>query len=171
MPKIRQQAATISVGLMLLLAPENLFAQTMYINKDGVKVTQEESPMSRVVETLRLGDQVRIVEKSARHYKIRTASGKTGWVFKFKLSEKEVVGGGGGDALSALTGESRVAAREAGTAGSIRGLKETSERYAKTKQFDPASKDAVERMEDRTISRDDLLKFQREGSVGEFSGG
>ncbi len=166
---IRQQATMVIVGLILWLAPGNLFAQTMYINKDGVKVTEEQSPMSRVVETLRTGDQVRVVEKGVRHYKIRTASGKTGWVFKFKLSDKEV--GGGGDALSSLTGETRVAAREARTGGSIRGLKETSDRYAETKQFDPANKDAVQRMEDRTISREDLLKFHREGSVGEFSGG
>ena len=167
---IRQQATMVVVGLILWLAPGNLFAQTMYINKDGVNVTEEQSPMSRVVETLRTGDQVRVVEKGVRHYKIRTASGKTGWVFKFKLSDKEV-GGGDGDALSSLTGETRVAAREARTGGSIRGLKETSDRYAETKQFDPANKDAVQRMEDRTISRKDLLKFQREGSVGEFSGG
>ena len=73
--------------------------------------------------------------------------------------------------LSGLTGETRIAAREASTGGSIRGLKETSEHYAETKQIDPASRNAVQKMEDRAISREDLLKFQREGSVGEFSGG
>lgn len=170
MQTLRFQALTIGLGLISWLLPGDLYAQTMYAAKDEVKVTAEQSPISKVVEVLRLGDQVRVVEKSGRHYKIRTASGKTGWVFKFKLSDKEV-GGGDGDALSALTGETRIAAREARTSGSIRGLKETSDRYAKTKRFDPTSKDAVERMEERTISRDDLLKFQREGSVGEFSGG
>lgn len=166
---VRRTITAATVGLALLLVPGLLSAQTMYVSKDEVKVTEEKSPMSPVVDTLRLGDQVRVLEKSDRHYKIRTQSGKTGWVFKFKLSDQKV--GGGGDLLSGLTGETRIAAREARTGGSIRGLKETSERYAVTKQIDPASRNAVQKMEDRAISREDLLKFQREGSVGEFSGG
>jgi len=162
---VRRSITTATVGLVLLI-PSLLSAQTMYVSKDEVKVTEEKSPMSHVVDTLRLGDQVRVLEKSDRHYKIRAQSGKTGWVFKFKLG-----GGGGEDMLSGLTGETRIAAREASTGGSIRGLKETSEHYAETKQIDPASRNAVQKMEDRAISREDLLKFQREGSVGEFSGG
>lgn len=171
MPSAKRYMATMTVGLVLLLTPGLLAAQTMYIGKDEVKVTEDKSPMSRVVDTLRLGDQVRVLEKSDRHYKIQAPSGKTGWVFKFKLSDKKVGGGEGGDLLSGLTGENLIAAREASTGGSIRGLKETSERYAKTKGVDPSSRDAVQRMDNRVISRDDLLQFQREGSVGEFSGG
>lgn len=171
MVRIRGQATTALLGVTLLLAPGLAVAQTMYAKDDGVKVTEEKSPMSRVVETLRLGDRVRVLEKRGRHYKVRGPSGKTGWVFKFKLSETEVRGGGGGDVLSALTGQSRIAAREARTGGSIRGLKEVSERYAKKKNLDPASREAVQRMEDRTIPRERLLDFQRQGSVGEFSGG
>lgn len=166
----RRYITTVTVGLVLLLVPGFVSAQTMYASKDEVKVTEEKSPMSAVVETLRLGDQVRVLEKSDRHYKIQARSGKTGWVFKFKLSDQKVGSGSGGDILSGLTGETRIAAREASTGGSIRGLKETSEQYAATKHIDPASRDAVQRMEDRAISREDLLKFQREGSVGEFSG-
>lgn len=166
----RQYITTATVGLVLLLVPGLVSAETMYVSKDEVKVTNDKSPMSAVVETLRLGDQVQVLEKSGRHYKIQARSGKTGWVFKFKLSDQKVGGGGGGDLLSGLTGETRIAAREASTGGSIRGLKETSEQYAETKDIDPASRDAVQRMENRTISREDLLKFQREGSVGEFLG-
>jgi len=166
----RRYVTTVTVGLVLVLVPAFVSAQTMYVSKDGVNVTEEKSPMSAVVESLRLGDQVRVLEKSDRHYKIQARSGKTGWVFKFKLSDQKVGGGGGGDILSGLTGETRIAAREASTGGSIRGLKETSEQYAATKHIDPSSRDAVQRMEDRAIPREDLLKFQREGSVGEFSG-
>lgn len=168
---IGRRAATVMLGVMVLLGPGVASAQTMYAKQDRVKVTEDKSPMSRVVETLRLGDRVRVLEKSGRHYKVRGPSGKSGWVFKFRLSDTEIRSGGGGDALSALTGESRIAAREARTGGSIRGLKEVSERYAERKHLDPASRHAVQRMEDRTISRERLLEFQREGSVGEFAGG
>ncbi|MCP9452722.1 MAG: SH3 domain-containing protein [Nitrospira sp.] len=158
----------LTFGTVLALVPSFLFAQTMYVSREEVKLTEEKSPTSKVVETLRRGAQVRVIEKSDRHFKVQAPSGKTGWVFKFTLSDQKV-SGGSGDLLSAVTGDTRIAAREASSGGSIRGLKETSERYATTKHVDQAAKEAVQRMEDRVISREELLKFQREGSVGEFS--
>ncbi|MCP9447981.1 MAG: SH3 domain-containing protein [Nitrospira sp.] len=169
MPRLRFALVIFMLGILVTLSPAILLAQTMYISRDEVKMTEEKSPTSKVVETLRRGTQVRVIEKSDRHFKVQTPSGKTGWVFKFTLSNQKA-GGGGSDLLSVVTGDTRIAAREAGTGGSIRGLKETSERYATTKHVDQAAKDAVQRMEDRVIPRDELLKFQREGSVGEFSG-
>ncbi|MCP9449144.1 MAG: SH3 domain-containing protein [Nitrospira sp.] len=169
MRRLRFALAIFMLGILATLSPTILFAQTMYISRDEVKLTEEKSPTSKVVETLRRGTQVRVIEKSDRHFKVQAPSGKTGWVFKFTLSDQKA-GGGGGNLLSAVTGDTRIAAREAGTGGSIRGLKETSERYATTKHVDQTAKDAVQRMEDRVIPREELLKFQREGSVGEFSG-
>ncbi len=169
MRRLRFALAVFMLGILVTLSPTILFAQTMYISRDEVKLTEEKSPTSKVVETLRRGTQVRVIEKSDRHFKVQAPSGKTGWVFKFTLSDQKA-GGGGGNLLSAVTGDTRIAAREAGTGGSIRGLKETSERYATTKHVDQTAKDAVQRMEDRVIPREELLKFQREGSVGEFSG-
>ncbi len=168
MRRLRLVLVMLTLGPLLLI-PAALFAQTMYVSRDEVKVTEEKSPTSKVVETLRRGTQVQVIEKSDRHVKIQAPSGKTGWVFKFTLSDQKV-GGGGGNLLSVVTGDTRIAAREAGTGGSIRGLKETSERYATAKHVDQASKEAVQRMEDRVISREELLRFQQEGSVGEFAG-
>ena len=48
-----------------------VFAETMWAKKDRVKVTAEKSPTSTVVATLRLGDQVDVIEK-----KRETISGK-----------------------------------------------------------------------------------------------
>lgn len=169
MQRLRFALAIFMLGIVVTLSPAILLAQTMYISRDEVKMTEEKSPTSKVVETLRRGTQVRVIEKSDRHFKVQAPSGKTGWVFKFTLSN-QTASGGSSDLLSVVTGNTRIAAREAGTGGSIRGLKETSERYATTKHVDQAAKDAVQRMEDRVIPREELLKFQREGSVGEFSG-
>lgn len=169
----RRMAAGVPGWLLclLLLSTGAGGAEVWYAKQDGVKITAEKSPLSKVVATLRLGDQVQVLEKSGRHYRIKTAGGKTGWVFKFKLSESKGSAKESGDLLAGLTGESRIAAREARAGGSIRGLKEIPERYATNKQIDPAHKDAVERMERRTIARDELLEFQRQGRVGEFGGG
>lgn len=146
-------------------------AGTMYSKKNGVKVTVNKSPLSKVVGNLRLGDAVKVLGISGRHAKVQLSSGKTGWVFKFKLSDKKVKTRRGRSALSILSGEERIAARESRSGGSIRGLKEVSETYAKGHQIAPMHKEAVDRMEQLRIPQEELLRFQQEGQIGEFSGG
>ncbi len=160
------------VGCLAAFAAGPVSAETMYAQKGQVKVTEDKSPLSKAVATLEAGDPVEVLEKSDRHYKVRAPNGKSGWVFKFKLSDEKPGGGkGGSGALSLLTGESTIAAREARSGGSIRGLKEVSEAYAKNKKIDPAHKLAVDRMDQLVITRDEMIQFQKEGSVGEFAGG
>lgn len=153
------------------LTTGTLFAETMYAKKDRVKVTAEQSPTSKVVATLGLGDEVEVVEKSGRQYQVKLRSGKTGWVFKFKLSDEKPTGKKGKSSLSGLTGKNIVVAKEARAGGSIRGLKETTEQYAERKQIDPAYRRSVDKMEQFTVTEDELVQFQKEGGVGEYAGG
>lgn len=158
-------------GLAGFLA-EFAWAETMYAKSGGVKVTVEQSPTSKVVATLDLGDEVNVVEKAGRQYQVKLPNGKVGWVFKFKLTdEKPASSGGGGSGLSALTGKSTITAKEARAGGSIRGLKETTEQYAKRKQISQADRQSVEKMEQLNIPSDELTRFKREGGIGEFEGG
>ncbi len=176
---VRFNTSQLRIGLLIgclaafVAGPAS--AETLYAQKGQVKVTIDKSPLSKAVATLETGDAVEVLEKSDRHYKVRAPNGKSGWVFKFKLSDEKPGGGkGGSGALSLLTGESTIAAREARSGGSIRGLKEASgayATYAKNKKIVPAHKLAVDRMDQLTITREELIQFQREGSVGEFAGG
>lgn len=161
----------VLIGLVIACSAGVASAATMYAKKNGVTVTAEKSPMSDVMATLKRGDSVEVLSESGRHAKVRTRSGKVGWVFKFKLSKEKISGSGGGDALSALTGESRIEAKETRAGGSIRGLEEASEAYSENKRIDPAHKHSVERMEQLVIPRDELLEFQQKGEIGEFVGG
>lgn len=160
------------LGLLFMVSAGTVLAETMYAKKDRVKVTTQKSPTSKVVATLNTGDAVEVVQKSGRQYQVKLSTGQTGWVFKFKLSDKKPAGRTrGGSGLSGLTGKSTIAAREARAGGSIRGLKETTEQYATNKRIDPAHKQSVDKMEQRVVSADELARFQREGGVGEFAGG
>ena len=159
------------VSVCVLFSVELVFGATMYAKKNGVNVTTQKSPLSSVVATLNRGDAVQVIGESGRHAKVRVGSGKVGWVFKFKLSQKKIGGKSGRSALSILSGEEQIAAREARSGGSIRGLKEVSETYSKNKNISPAHKEAVDRMEALDISPKELLKFQQDGKVGEFAGG
>ena len=149
----------------------NVFAETMWAKKDRVKVTAEKSPTSSVVATLRVGDQVQVVKKSGRQYQVKLKSGKSGWVFKFKLTDSEPEKKTGGSGLSGLSGGNTVVAQEARAGGSIRGLKETTEQYADKKQISDADRRSVEKMEQRTVTDDELDQFKRDGQIGEYAGG
>lgn len=153
------------------MAAAPVFAETMYAKKDQVKVTAEKAPTSSVVAILRIGDPVDVIEKSGRQYKVRLRSGKSGWVFKFKLSSTQPEVKKGDSGLSGLTGDSVVVAQEARAGGSIRGLKETTEHYADKKQISPADRRAVEKMEQRRVTDEELNQFKKEGRIGEYSGG
>ncbi len=162
--------AMMALWLGILLLPSPSLAATQYAKQDGVKVTAEKSPTSTLVETLKLGDAVSILSEEGRLAKVKTATGKTGWVFKFRLTEDQPSAGGGGG-LSGLTGRKTIAARESRAGGSIRGLKESTEQYAKDKQIKQEHRDAVDRMEAFSLSPDELMRFKKAGNLGEFSGG
>lgn len=160
------------LGLALSIGTGEAFAATtMYAKKDRVKITAEKSPTSKTIATLSLGDAVQVIDTSGRRYQVKLPDGRTGWVFKFKLSAEKPAARSRGGGLSGLTGKGTIVAREARAGGSIRGLKESTEQYAKRKQIGPEHRRAVENMERFSISPDELLQFQREGGIGEFAGG
>ena len=168
--KQRGWIAILSVAIWLIGAGV-VTAETMYVKKNGVKVTVEKSPTSSVVARLGIGDEVEVIKKAGRQYQVSLSNGKTGWVFKFKLSETKPAGKSGGSALSGLTGNNRMMAKEARSGGSIRGLKETTNQYAKSKRIDPLHNQSVEKMEQLVISDEELAAFQRAGGIGEYAGG
>lgn len=165
----------VIIGIVLLTAaawmlPSTNWAATFYAKQDDIKVTAEKTPTSAVVATLALGDAVTVLAEDGRLANVKTATGKTGWVFKFRLTETKP-SSGGGFGLSGLTGKKTIAAREARAGGSIRGLKESTEQYAKDKQIKQEHRDAVDRMESFSIAPDELMQFKKAGNLGEFSGG
>ncbi len=168
-------ARVIVGGVFFTLAawmfPITNWAATLYAKQDDVKVTAEKSPTSEVIATLALGDAVSVLAEEGRLAKVKAANGKIGWVFKFRLAEDKPSTGGGGLGLSGLTGRKTIAARESRAGGSIRGLKESTEQYAKAKNIKQEHRDAVDHMEALTIPPDELMQFKKAGNLGEFSGG
>ena len=149
--------------------PSYSWAGTWYAKQDGVKVTAEKSPTSELIATLDIGESVTVLNEEGRLAKVKTTKGKNGWVFKFRLSANKPSSAGGMD-LSGLTGRNTLAARESRAGGSIRGLKESTEQYAKAKKISQEHRDAVDRMEAFSLATDDLIKFKKLGHLGEFSG-
>ena len=114
----------LSFTMVAWMFPTSNWAATFYAKQDDVKVTAEKSPTSTVIATLALGDAVDVLTEEGRLVRVKAPNGKTGWVFKFRLTE-EKPSSGGGFGLSSLTGKRTIAARESRAGGSIRGLKES----------------------------------------------
>jgi len=161
-------AITVLWGGILCLSSLS-WAASLFAKQDGVKVTAEKSPTSKVLTTLNLGDAVTVLSIEGRLAKVKTTKGKTGWVFKFRLSSNKP-SARSGSGLSGLTGR-KLAARESRAGGSIRGLKESTEQYANAKQIKQEHRDAVDQMEAFSIPTDELMQFKKAGHLGEFSGG
>ncbi|GJL77095.1 MAG: hypothetical protein NPINA01_00840 [Nitrospinaceae bacterium] len=143
-------------------------AQTLYVKKSGTKLQASESARSQVLTTLNQGTPVQVVKKGKRFYQV-SAGGKTGWVFKFRLSATAPQkSGGDAGLLGALGGRQKIAAKEASSGSSIRGLSPIAEKHAKKKGISETDIKAVKQMEAFRIDPKELDKFLKEGKLGEY---
>ena len=61
----------------------------LYSKSDTVKVTKEKDPTSEVVQVLNRGEAATVIEKIGSRYRVKLAKGKTGWVSKLRLSDRQ----------------------------------------------------------------------------------
>lgn len=152
-----------------LVFPSVVFAETLYVKKSGTKLQAEGSAKSKVVKTLNAGTPVDVKEKSGKFYKV-SADGADGYIFKFKLtSKKPAKTGGGGSLLDVLGKSQKIAANEASSSSSIRGLSPISEEHAKKKGVSEESIQAVKQMEAFKVSSQEVEQFLAQRKLGEYS--
>lgn len=108
-------------------------------------MAEKQSARSRTVKILSKGTPVKVLKKR-RFFKV-SAGGKTGWIFKFRLTAKAPAGSSQDeDFLDALGGEQRMAAKESASGSSIRGLSPTAEKHALKKGTSREIIDGVKQM-------------------------
>jgi uncharacterized protein YgiM (DUF1202 family) len=81
-----------SIALAILLLTHLAGAETWYVKKSATKMQPEASARSEVLGKLQKGTPVKVKKKSGKFFQV-SSSGKTGWVFRFKLTKKALVGG------------------------------------------------------------------------------
>ena len=143
-------AVLISVFVCLFvtghfLSPASARGATIYVKKAKTKMAEKQSARSRTVKILGKGTPVKVLKKR-RFFKV-SAGGKTGWIFKFRLTAKAPAGlSQDEDFLDTLGGEQRMAAKESASGSSIRGLSPTAEKHALKKGTSRESIDGVKQM-------------------------
>ncbi len=160
------------IFLIIILIPQFLFAQTVYVKKQGTKITEKPSPRSKIVTVANTGDPLTTIERKGKFLHVKMPNGKKGWIFKFKVTKKKPAKEkAGGDLFAALAGERQIKADEASSGGSIRGLNKVSEKYAKEEGIKPEHIQAVKNMENFKVNSNDLDLFMQKGRLGEYSEG
>ncbi|MBC8286390.1 MAG: SH3 domain-containing protein [Nitrospinae bacterium] len=155
--------------LTILLLPHWASAETWYVKKSSTKLQAKASARSEVLSKLQKGTAVKVKKKAGKFFQVSTG-GKTGWVFRFKLSKKAPAGGqADGDVLATLGGEQKMNARESASGSSIRGLSPISEQHARKKGATDESIQAVKNMETFKVRPEELDRFLEEGKLGEYS--
>lgn len=157
---------TLMTGLLLLVCflPLSVWAETLFVKKAGTKVHKEASARSEVVEVLAAGKEIESSGTKGKFHQITTPSGKSGFVFKFKLGKSAPENGGD---LASLKGE-KMAVRESSSSSSIRGLSAVSEKHAEKKGISKADIQAVKEMENYSVSANEVDRFLSSRKLGEY---
>ncbi len=145
-------------------------AGSMWVTSEKARLKSQPKASAKTVSTVAIGSKVSVLESQKRWYRIRTASGEEGWMYRGKLSDtppsKETEESGD---LFAAMGSSSISADEAQTSRSIRGLSKETEQYAKKRGTPETYKKALDRVLAIHITDKEVDVFLRKGKIGEYA--
>jgi uncharacterized protein YgiM (DUF1202 family) len=155
---------TLLAGLILFARLAS--AEILYVKTPNTELKSSTAANATVLAKLPAGAAVNVTSKQGSWVQGNVA-GKSGWIYKFKLSTSKPSSGGN---LLAGLGGGGASAREGSTAASIRGLSPTSEKYAGRVNIGPQHVGMVKHMESMKVSPAEVERFLKEGKLGEFGG-
>lgn len=171
--------ATIGMVLSMVLcalAPPSTSAaaKTVYVSASGAKLQADKSASSKTLATLPIGTALDVKSRDGNWYQVTAAGGKSGWIYRGKVSDTAPASGqsgqsgGLGDLMSSLGG-SGISAGTADTSRSIRGLSPEAEEYAKQTGTPEAYRKALDDTLSIAVTDADIEKLLKEGRIGEYA--
>ncbi len=151
-------------------------AQNLWVSSQSADLKAERSISSETIVVLERGTELTVEASQSRWYRVRTPEGRTGWVYRGKVSEQPPEaadtgsgeGGGLGDMLGDLSGSS-VDANAADSARSIRGLSPEAKAYARKTGTPEESRKALDNVLSLSVSRQEVNRFLKKGEIGEYA--
>lgn len=163
---------TISTSLSLMLfITVGVAQERLWVSSDKAKLKAEKSASSETITSIPLGSEVTVIDIEGKWYRILSASGREGWIYRGRLSASPPVKetqNESGDLFAFMPG-SKIRADEADTARSIRGLSDETEQYAKNRRTPAAYKRALDRVLAWSVEEREVEDFLRRGKVGEYA--
>jgi uncharacterized protein YgiM (DUF1202 family) len=148
---------------------------TLYVSSDTAELKSESSSSSDTLAELPRGAVLSELATEGRWVKVTTEDGRTGWIYRGKVSDEEPEmedtgddGAGAGSLLGGLSG-SDINADAADSSRSIRGLSPEAKEYAQATGSPQKSQDALDSVISRTVKDDAIDGFLKQGKIGEYA--
>ena len=142
----------------------------MWVSSDNARLKSEPSASSTTLSTVPVGAKVSVLQSKDRWYRVGTASGENGWMYRGKLSDappaKETESS---DNLFSSMQVGSISADEAQTSRSIRGLSKETEQYAKKRGTPEVYKKALDQVLAIRITEKEVDVFLKDGKIGEYA--
>lgn len=157
-----RRGTVIFVLSMCLAAP--VLAETMYA-RFSTPVRSGRGLSAQTLGKLAQGEAVEVLGRAGNYFRV-SYRGKPAYVYYNKLADEKP------EDISALLGAGFAAEgielTELEAGGALRGLSPMAENYAQASQVPEWAVAAVEAMQGRVVTADELEGFQREGRLGEY---
>lgn len=166
----------MAVFIVLAAAASGAYAESLWVTSEHTALKAGRSISAATLAELKRGTQLTLLDYESRWYRVSTPGGRTGWVYRGKVSDTppeqsgqpKGEGGGIGDLLGGLSGSS-VEADAADSARSIRGLSPEAEAYAKKSGTPEQSRKALDRVLSMSVTENEVDAFLKAGQVGEYA--
>lgn len=171
----------ITVRLFMTLVILSLAAlafanvQKVWVTSEDATLQSERSISSETIAEIKRGTELTVSAFENRWYKVTAPDGKTGWIFRGKVSTEpppdaggESGSGGIGGLLGGVTG-STIEADAANSSRSIRGLSPEAQEYAQQTGTPAESQAALDMVLSSKLDKTDIDLFLKEGKIGEYA--
>ncbi|MDD2309036.1 MAG: SH3 domain-containing protein [Desulfuromonadaceae bacterium] len=169
---MRMTRSIVAVLALLLAASVAIAEEKRWVSSEGTALKADASATSENIADMQIGTAVTVIESGGRWLKVRTATGKEGWLYTGRVSDTppaaEVSGDGGG-LFGASMQKSQISTAKADSARSIRGLSPEAAQYAKDRGTPEMYKKSLDVVLERKVSANELKAFLKEGKIGEYA--
>lgn len=158
----RRRVPAVVLGAVLIGAPAAVMAEDLYVQLDEVQVTDGPGQLFDAVTTVNKNEKLQVLEKTDDGwFKVKTPSGKEGYVFQETVGKQPAAGG------TSVNATSDAEARRLGAAAASKGIEPEAKQYASAKNYDPA---ALQRVVDLNARSNEKARkwvaFCNDGKVG-----
>lgn len=156
------------VWLFLLVGTRVVRAEiTRWVKTPNAIVRSSKSASSPGIAELKKGTALLVLSEEGKWQEVRLPDGKTGWVFRFKLTDKKPEDDW--DLFESMDDFfEKPTVEEASTSASIRGLSKISENHALRQKTKFEHIQSVKEMEKFPVSQQEINRFLEEGKLGEY---
>ncbi|MBA4366034.1 MAG: SH3 domain-containing protein [Desulfobacterium sp.] len=147
---------------------------TIWVASDNAKLKADWKSSSATLAEVSKGTVLSVLAYQEKWYQVKLPNGKTGWIYRGKVSETEVQktqgkeeGGSVGGLLGDLSG-SNIRADNTDSSRSIRGLSPEATEYAKQNGTPQVYRNELDKVIDRKVSPTEIDQFLKQGKIGEY---